>query len=290
MGVLLVLLLGTAAGLAWARHRCHALLADLYRAERLAEKRDFDLDLTELACLAGTLADLTFARMHERGLLVASRSGDVTATTGRSTGDGFETAVLELLGLLSTRTRDLGDLAAEFDRSPEARGLRGRLAALGLVDDEKLLRRVREFAVWMPLVAAAVAVTGVVAMVWALLWGGPWGIAPPAFTALTAAALVINRKARPAERRSTAPGARVLAAARADDRPGYGIEAVATGGLSALPALHDLRICREASHARKTARTAAARSHTGSGSDGVGLGGACGGSGCGGCGGCGGGL
>ncbi|MFI2611183.1 TIGR04222 domain-containing membrane protein [Kitasatospora sp. NPDC018619] len=310
MWVVPVLLLGAAVGLAAGWLRSRAALRELHRAERDARGREFDLRPHELAALAGNLAQLTLLELYERGRIVASRSGDVTATaTPAAPGAGpqetapVEEAVVEQLG--PTGTGDIGALVTAVERGPQVREVRARLAGAGLVDDEELQERARQASAQMFTVLVSVAATGVAALAWALVTGGNLLLPPAGFAVLFALALWAHRRSWPYLRPTTVLGARVLAEARAARRhPRDRAEAVALDGLEALPADHDLRVCQEAARARKAALArAAATKRTAShgtggrsgGSGGVGAGGCgggCGSSGCGsGCGGgCGGGA
>ncbi|MGW1178115.1 TIGR04222 domain-containing membrane protein [Kitasatospora sp. NPDC002543] len=295
MGVVPVLLLGTAAGVAAVGLRCRAALRALYRAERRAAGREFDLDASELACLAGTLGQLTLTRMHEAGRLVASRSGDVTATgaaggpgaldgAGAAGGaGGFEAAAVRALG--PTRTCGITRLIRAVDHGAEAKALRARLAARGLAYDEEQADRLGEFGRRTAALLALVVSAGLAALVWTLARGEDWLLPLLAFPPLLAAVLWIGRAARPPAGIATGPGTRVLEAARAGAHRSHGAAAVAVRGLDALPAGHDLRLCQDGARAKMAALFQAAAQRYTPGGSGSGSGGGDGGVGAGACGG-----
>ncbi|MFE4973943.1 TIGR04222 domain-containing membrane protein [Kitasatospora sp. NPDC056651] len=272
MWVVLILFLVTGTALAVVRPRARAALHELYRAEQLAAGREFDLGRDELACLAGHLADLKILEMHGAGLLVASRSGDLTLTTPPAGPQGvFEEEAARQFG--PTRTRDLREVLASLDRSPPAVALRDRLPAQGLHYDDKLRDRVRRIHDWTAVVLASVTVAGVASLVITLARHENGLVPLVPFAALFAAAWLVNHRIwMPLSvwGPRTGLGVRVLAEARPTGRR-YGPAAVALDGLSALPAKHDLRICYEASLAR--ARKRAPSSHYGVGFCGMGCGG-----------------
>ncbi|MFE6051879.1 TIGR04222 domain-containing membrane protein [Kitasatospora sp. NPDC056446] len=274
MWLVLVLLLGVGAAVAVAAVRCHVGQRDLRRAERLADGREFDLEPIELAFLAGNLGALTVTEMYEGGRLIASRSGEVTLTTpgaartgtgagagaaaGDGAGDGFEAVVVRSLG--SALTGDLKTLLRAVDGSPEAKALRARLAAHGLADDEELVERVRRVNRRTPVLIGAVAVACAVAGAWTGTHRGLWPT-PPAVSLLAAflvpfaAALWINQVSWPPLRSATAPGERVLEAARGAEVR-QGTMTVALWGLTALPAGHDLRTCDAATRVLRKVKRA----------------------------------
>ncbi|MBD0673148.1 TIGR04222 domain-containing membrane protein [Streptomyces sp. CBMA156] len=283
MWVALVLLAAAVAAVALAAARCYLGLRKLRRAERLATGREFDLAGIELAFLAGNLGELTVAEMYEGGRLVAARSGDVTLTTPAATGtgaggedgagDGLEAVAVRSLG--SARTGDLRTLLRAVDGSPEAKALRARLAAQGLADSEELVERVRRVNRRTPVLIGAVVVACSVAGAWMNTHRGLWPVPLAdcllaAFLVPFAAALWTNQVSWPPLRTATAPGERVLGAARAAELR-QGTATVALWGLTALPAGHDLRTCEAATRTLlRVKRAPRRRPYQGSGGIGCG--------------------
>ncbi|MFJ3221016.1 TIGR04222 domain-containing membrane protein [Kitasatospora sp. NPDC086801] len=275
-----------------------AALRELHRAEREAEGAENVERLYELACLARHVGETALLLMYERGDLVASRSGEVTATR-RGRKNDFEAAVVASVG--RGQTRDLLHVLAEVETGSAAAALRQRIAGRGLLQDEGLYRRAVKARTRLRVALGLAMTAGVAAVCWLVAAGGNGLPTALAFEALCCAALLPVRRNRPARRHTTVLGNRVLAQAGAQARWRHRGGSVALGGLNVLPQEHDLRLALAGSQARvravrevliAAARARHATAASGSGHDGVGLGGACGGGGCGaGCGGgCGGGL
>ncbi|WP_157881986.1 hypothetical protein [Streptomyces rubellomurinus] len=269
-------------------------MRELYLAEREAGEGESVERLYELACLARHVGETALLLMHERGDLVASRSGDVTVTRRKLKGD-FEAAVVASVG--QVRTRDLLHVVAEVEAGSAVAALRCRLTRRGLLQDGNLYLRAATAAARLRLVLGLSMTAGVVAVCWMVADGGNGLPAALAFEALCCAVVLFVRRHRPHRRHTTALGDRVLARARAQARWRDTWGSVAFGGLNALPPEHELRLALAASQARaqavREAAVAAARARRAArasegGHDGGGVGGACGGAGCGG-GGCGGG-
>ncbi|MFJ9694366.1 hypothetical protein [Kitasatospora sp. NPDC101183] len=260
MLLILVLLLGAGTVITVATVRCHRAVRRLYRAERLAAGREFDLTRTELAHLAGNLGAMTVAKMHEGGRLVAARSGDVTLTTpaaagtgagaeaGDRTGNEFEAVAVRLY--TSAHADDLNYLLMSVDTSPEAKALRARLAAQGLAYDEELVERVRWVDQRKARLGGSLVVMFLATLGWPRAFPGVWPVPLPVLLLSFAAVFWATGASTPPPRTTTGPGERVLKAARAAEPLRKGTAAVALRGLSALPADHDLRTCDAGSRRR----------------------------------------
>ncbi|MEU1284547.1 hypothetical protein [Kitasatospora sp. NPDC005856] len=264
MWLVLVLLLGAGTVIAVTTVRCRRAVRGLYRAERLAAGREFDLTRPALAFLAGNLGAMTVTKMYEDGRLVATRSGDVTLTTpaaagtgaGAGTGDraGNEFEAVAVRSHMSAHTNDLRLLLRTVDESPEAKALRARLAAQGLAYDEELVERVRWVDQRKARLVGALAVMAVATLAWPRAFPGLWPVPLAVLLLSLWAALWITGVSKPPLRTTTGPGERVLKAARAAE-PRRGTAAVALWGLTALPADHDLRTCDAASDTRNREAT-----------------------------------
>ncbi|WP_031074117.1 hypothetical protein [Streptomyces sp. NRRL WC-3742] len=260
MLLVLVLLLGAGTVTAVSTVRCRRAVRGLYRAERLAAGREFDLTRTELAYLAGNLGAMTVTTMHEGGRLVATRSGDVTLTTPAAAGTWAGTGAGDRAGndfeevavgwLRSAHPNDLRLLLRVVDTSPEAKALRARLAVQGLAYDEELVERVRWVDQRKARLAGALAAMLVAALEWPRAFPGLWPIPLAVLLPSLAAAFWITCVSTPPLRTTTGPGERVLKAALAAEPRRRGTAAVALRGLTALPADHDLRTCAAASDKR----------------------------------------
>ncbi|MFF3002096.1 TIGR04222 domain-containing membrane protein [Kitasatospora sp. NPDC057940] len=227
-----------------------AALRELHRAERAAGGAEGVERLYELACLARHVGETALVLMHERGDLVASRSGEVTATR-RARKNDFEAAVVASVG--QSRTRDLLSVVAEVDAGPAVAALRQRLADRGLVQDEGLYRRAVKARTRLRVVLGLAMTAGVAAGCWLVADGGNGLLAALAFEVLCCAVLLLVRRNRLVRRHTTVLGDRVLAQAGAQARWRHRGGSVALGGLDVLPPKHDLRLALAGSQAHARA-------------------------------------
>ncbi|MBO1418330.1 TIGR04222 domain-containing membrane protein [Streptomyces sp. FH025] len=224
----------------------------VYRVERAAPdaQPQGTPTLYELACLSGHLGELAVCQLHRRRGLTATPAGRVgpRRTRGVKT---FDAAVLAAIGPAGG---DLIKVAKEVGRRPEAKALRRKLVARGLMRDERLIARHDRATVWASAACVLTVLAGLVSLGVVVSRHGNALIPLGAFALLIGLMVLSGRRLFGSIRGDRTPlGDRVVELADADPRWRDELGQVALEGYWGLPPGHPLRRPWEASRAREAA-------------------------------------